>query len=395
MTEISERKTMKIIQFGEGNFLRAFVDWMMEKDSVMVVKPRPGKGLEHLLSHQCRYYVCIQGIKEGQIVNEIEQMESIAGAINPYEDYQSYLRLAEEESVRFVISNTTEAGIVFDPACQFVDAPALSYPGKLTQLLYHRWKHFQGATDKGIIILPCELIFHNGKNLQNTIRQYITHWNLEEDFRQWVEQCCPIYNTLVDRIVSGAPTDEEEQQFEQSLKEDGYTLQEHPIFVKAEPYHLWVIEAPESLRQELPLRHTDFNIVFTDDENPYHERKVTLLNAPHTVMSALGTEMGLETVEECMKHPNLGPTIQKMMREELQPTLLPMGFSKEELDQYTSDIIDRFLNPFLHHRLSSIRLNAISKCKTRLLPPIQRYSEQKGIMPTMLVKGLMANIRLE
>ena len=153
---------MKIIQFGEGNFLRAFVDWMMEKDSVTIVKPRPGKGLERLLEQQCRYYVCVQGMKEGEVINKIERIESIAGAINPYEDHAAYLRLAEAEDARFVVSNTTEAGIAFDPACKLQDAPALSYPGKLTQLLYHRWKHFQGDKDKGLVILPCELIFHNG-----------------------------------------------------------------------------------------------------------------------------------------------------------------------------------------------------------------------------------------
>lgn len=386
---------MKIIQFGEGNFLRAFVDWMMEKDSVTIVKPRPGKGLERLLEQQCRYYVCVQGMKEGEIIDKIERIESITGAINPYEDHAAYLRLAEAEDARFVVSNTTEAGIAFDPACKLQDTPALSYPGKLTQLLYHRWKHFQGDKDKGLVILPCELIFHNGTNLQSTIQQYINHWKLEDAFAQWIEACCPIYNTLVDRIVSGTPTEEEQPQFETRIKAAQGALQGNPICVKAEPYHLWVIEAPESLRQELPLRNENFNIVLTRDENPYHERKVTLLNAPHTVMSALGTELGLETVEDCMKHPTLGPALQQMIHEELIPTLLPLGFSQEELNNYSASITDRFLNPFLHHRLSSIRLNAISKCKARLLPPIQRYLDLKGSMPVMLVKGLMANINLE
>lgn len=388
----------QIIQFGEGNFLRAFVDWMMEPNSVVVVKPRPGKGLENLLSHQCRYFVCVQGMQNGQIVDEIEQVESIVRAINPYEQYDAYLKLAEQDSLRFVVSNTTEAGIAFDPDCKWEDAPALSYPGKLTQLLYHRWKHFEGATDKGLIILPCELIFHNGENLRKCINQYIELWQLEEGFKNWVDHCCPIYNTLVDRIVSGAPTEEEQQAFEQRLladKQDSSTANLAPIFVKTEPYHLWVIEAPQNVKDVLPLRDGNFNIVMTDDEHPYHERKVTLLNAPHTVMSALGTEMGLETVRDCMLHPSLGADLQQMMREELLPTLLPMGFEQQELDDYVNDITDRFLNPFLHHRLSSIRLNAISKCKARLLPPIERYEQLKGSMPTMLVKGLMTNIRLE
>lgn len=390
----------KIIQFGEGNFLRAFVDWMMEPGSVVVVKPRPGKGLENLLSHGCRYNVCVQGMQAGKVIDEIEEISSIASAINPYEQFDKYLELAESPSVQIVVSNTTEAGIAFDESCKLTDTPALSYPGKLTQLLYHRWQHFGGDTTKGLTILPCELIFHNGANLRKCIEQYIGLWELPEAFREWLDACCPIYNTLVDRIVSGAPTEEEQKAFEERLiKEDKLTESEAatlpPIFVKAEPYHLWVIEAPESVRQQLPLRSDNINIVFTDDEHPYHERKVTLLNAPHTVMSAIGTEMSLETVRDCMLHPTLGPELKTLMCEELLPTLLPMGFNQKELEAYANDITDRFLNPFLHHRLSSIRLNAISKCKARLLPPIERYFQINGKMPTILVKGLMANIRLE
>lgn len=389
----------RIIQFGEGNFLRAFVDWMMEPGSVVVVKPRPGKGLENLLNHGCRYNVCVQGMQAGKVIDEIEEISSIAAAINPYEQYDEYLKLAETPHMQIVVSNTTEAGIAFDPECKMDDMPALSYPGKLTQLLYHRWKHFEGATDKGLTILPCELIFHNGTNLRKCIHQYIELWHLEEAFLEWVDKCCPIYNTLVDRIVSGAPTEEEQAAFEKRLIEErrlkaSEVASLHPIFVKAEPYHLWVIEAPETVKSLLPLRDADINIVFTDDEHPYHERKVTLLNAPHTVMSAIGTEMGLETVRDCMLHPTLGPELQALMREELLPTLLPMGFRQEELESYANDITDRFLNPFLHHRLSSIRLNAISKCKARLLPPIERYQQINGRMPEILIKGLIANVRL-
>lgn len=365
---------IKIIQFGEGNFLRAFVDWMMQENSIMVVKPRPGKGLERLLEAGCRYQVRLQGIAAGQPVDTIETINSIGGAINPYEQHDEYLRLAESPDVKFVISNTTEAGIAFDPECKLSDAPALSYPGKLTQLLFHRYQFYKGDTSRGLIILPCELIFHNGRELKNCVNQYIDLWQLGEDFKQWFESCCPIYSTLVDRIVPGG---------------------NEPGVVMAEPYHLWVIEGPESLREQLPLRDGDFNLVFADSEEPYHQRKVTLLNAPHTVMSAIGTEMGLETVRDCMLHPKLGPFLQALMKEELIPTLVPMGFEEAELIQYVADVTDRFLNPHLHHRLSSIRLNAISKCKARLLPPIQRYFELKGVMPERLCKGLISNINLE
>ncbi len=387
----------KIIQFGEGNFLRAFVDWMVEEmnlrtdfdGSVVVVKPRPGDGMKAFQEAGCRYTVCIQGQQDGQVIDLLQPIHSISRAINPYEDCQAFFQLATQESLRFVVSNTTEAGIEFDPTCKLADQPATSYPAKLTQLLYRRWQHFKGSPAHGLIILPCELILHNGHELRRCVEQYIELWNLEDDFAQWARDYCPIYSTLVDRIVSGKPTPEEFAQLQER------TGGQESIFVKAEPYHLWVIEAPGTLEDELPLRKAGLNALFVSDESPYHERKLTLLNAPHTVMAALGSEMGLETVRECLIHPRLSAFLQEMMHEELLPTLLPLGLSQEDLESYIREVTDRFLNPFLHHRLISIRLNSISKCKARLLPPIERYFELKGQMPTRLSQGLHANIRLD
>lgn len=387
----------KIIQFGEGNFLRAFVDWMVEEmnqrtdfdGSVVVVKPRPGDGMKAFQEAGCRYTVCIQGQQNGQVIDQLQPIKSISRAINPYEDTAAYFALAEQEGLRFVVSNTTEAGIEYDPSCKLTDQPATSYPAKLTQLLYRRWQHFQGSKQHGLIILPCELILHNGVELRRCVSQYIELWQLEESFAQWVEECCPIYSTLVDRIVSGKPTPEEFEQLQE--RTDG----KESILVKTEPYHLWVIEAPESIEQELPLQKAGLNVLWVDNEAPYHERKLTLLNAPHTVMAALGSELGLETVRDCLTHPKLSVFLQEMMHEELLPTLVPLGLKKEDLEAYIADVTDRFLNPFLHHRLISIRLNAISKCKARLLPPIERYFALKGEMPVRLSQGLHSNIRLE
>ena len=387
----------KIIQFGEGNFLRAFVDWMVQEmnqrtdfdGSVVVVKPRPGDGMKAFQEAGCRYTVCIQGQQNGQVIDQLQRIESISRAINPYEDADAFFALAEQEGLRFVVSNTTEAGIEFDPECKLTDRPATSYPAKLTQLLYRRWQHFKGDKAHGLIILPCELILHNGVELRRCIHEYIQHWQLEDAFTQWVEECCPVYSTLVDRIVSGKPTPEELELLQER------TGGKESIFVKAEPYHLWVIEAPESIEQELPLQKAGLNVLWVESEAPYHERKLTLLNAPHTVMAAMGCELGLETVRDCLTHPTLSVFLKEMMHEELLPTLLPLGLKKDELEAYIDDVTDRFLNPFLHHRLVSIRLNAISKCKARLLPPIQRYFELKGSMPTRLSQGLHSNIRLE
>lgn len=387
----------KIIQFGEGNFLRAFVDWMVEEmnqktdfdGSVVVVKPRPGDSMKAFQEAGCRYTVCIQGQQDGEVIDRLQPVTSISRAINPYEDAEAYFKLAEQEGLRFVVSNTTEAGIQFDATCKLADSPASSYPAKLTQLLYRRWQHFQGSSAHGLIILPCELILHNGVELRKCVRQYIELWQLEDAFAQWVEDYCPIYSTLVDRIVSGKPTPEEQEDLVER------TAGKESIFVKAEPYHLWVIEAPESVGEELPLCKAGLNVLWVSDESPYHERKLTLLNAPHTVMAAIGTEMGLETVRDCLTHPVLSKLLQEMMHEELLPTLLPLGLQQDDLETYIHEVTDRFLNPFLHHRLNSIRLNAISKCKARLLPPIQRYFDLKGVMPTHLSEGLHANIRLE
>lgn len=359
---------VKIIQFGEGNFLRAFVDWMMTPDSVVVVKPRPGKGLERLLACNCRYSVGLQGIDKGETVNVVEPVDSIAGAINPYEQHDEYLRLAELPDLKVVVSNTTEAGIQYDASCLFTDEPALSYPGKLTQLLYHRWQHFQGDKSRGLVILPCELIFHNGKALRECVGKYIDQWQLQPEFRQWVEECCLFYNTLVDRIVPGG---------------------DDPQVVKAEPYHLWVIEAPESVKSVLPLRRGDFNILFADDEQPYHQRKVTLLNGPHTALSAVGHLAGLETVRDCMLHPQVGQYVERVMMDELLPTVpLP----ETELVAFAQSIKERFLNPYVHHLLTSIMLNNLAKYRTRDLPSLHWHVDNRGVLPEALTLALAANL---
>lgn len=359
---------IKILQFGEGNFLRAFVDWMMTPDSVIVVKPRPGKGLERLLACNCRYSVGLQGIDRGTTVNTVEPVESIAGAINPYEQYDEFFRLAELPQLKVIVSNTTEAGIQFDASCRFDDTPALSYPGKLTQLLHHRWQHFKGDKAMGLVILPCELIFHNGRELRKCVNQYIDLWNLEPAFREWMEECCPFYNTLVDRIVPGG---------------------DDPLVVKAEPYHLWVIEAPKEVRNVLPLRNNDFNILFTDDEQPYHQRKVTLLNGPHTALSAVGHLAGLQTVRDCMLHPQVGQYVERVMMQELLPTIpLP----EAELVEFAESIKERFLNPYVHHLLTSIMLNNLAKYRTRDLPALRWHVEHRGALPQALTLALAANL---
>ena len=378
--------TEKVIQFGEGNFLRAFIDWIIWKTnsktdfnaSVVVVQPIQ-KGLVDLLNEQNGlYHLNLQGLQDGEAVDSIDMIDVISRGINPYEDFGSYLKLAEQSEIRFVISNTTEAGIAFDPTCKFDDAPASSYPGKLTQLLHHRWEYFKGAPDKGLLIFPCELIFENGKHLKECILEYIEHWNLEPSFKQWFLDSCGVYSTLVDRIVPGYPRDTAAQITERIGIED-------KLLDKAEIFHLWVIEAPASVAEEFPADKAGLHVLFVPSEAPYHERKVTLLNGPHTVLSPVGYLSGLDTVKECCEHPVIGKFVEKVMFHELMGTL---NLPEEELRQFASDVMDRFRNPFVKHFVTSIMLNSFPKFKTRDLPGLKTYLQRKGILPEGLVLGL-------
>jgi len=382
----AKKYTEKIIQFGEGNFLRAFVDWIVWKTnqktdfnaSVVVVQPID-RGMVDMLNEQDGlYHLNLQGIDKGQRVDSIELIDVISRGINPYADFAAYLKLAEQPEIRFIISNTTEAGIAFDPACRFTDAPASSYPGKLVQLLYHRFEYFKGDPAKGLIIFPCELIFLNGKELKRCIREYIKLWNLGDAFSQWFENSCGVYCTLVDRIVPGYPRDNAAELCEKVGYEDR-------LLDKAEIFHLWVIEAPKEVAAEFPADKAGLNVLFVPSEAPYHERKVTLLNGPHTVLSPVGYLSGLNTVRECCEDPVIGRFVNKVMYEELMQTL---NLPEAELRQFADSVKERFVNPFVKHFVTSIMLNSFPKFKTRDLPGLKTYLERKGTLPEGLVLGL-------
>ena len=380
----------KVIQFGEGNFLRAFVDWIIWNTNkatdfnagVVVVQPIDRGMVDMLNSQDGLYHVNLQGIDKGQPVDSIEMIDVINGGLNPYTQNGEFMALAETPDIRFVISNTTEAGIAFDPACRLEDKPASSYPGKLTQLLYRRYQHFNGDVTKGVIILPCELIFLNGKELKKCIYQYIDLWNLDEGFKSWFEQACGVYCTLVDRIVPGYPKDTIDQIHERIGFKDN-------LVVKGEIFHLWVIEAPETIAEEFPADKAGLNVLFVPSEAPYHERKVTLLNGPHTVLSPVGYLSGLDTVKECVEDPEVGQFVRKVMYAELMETL---NLPKEELQAFADSVVERFINPYVKHFVTSIMLNSFPKYKTRDLPGLKTYLERKGELPKGLVLGLAAII---
>jgi Mannitol-1-phosphate/altronate dehydrogenases len=390
----------KIIQFGEGNFLRAFVDWIIWNTnqktdfngSVVVVQPIERGMADWLNGQDCLYHVNLQGKENGQPVNTLERIDVISRALNPYTQNQAFMALAEQPEIRFVISNTTEAGIAYDDTCKFTDAPASSYPGKLVQLLYHRYKTFNGDPTKGLILMPCELIFLNGHHLKECIEKYIELWKEDlsadyADFKAWFEKYNYVCATLVDRIVPGFPRDTiNEIQQKISYKDN--------LVVKAESFHLWVIEKAENmtveqLKNEFPADKAGLHVLITDDEKPYHARKVTLLNGPHTVLSPVTFLSGVNIVRDACEHPVLGKYIHKVQFDELMQTLdLPM----DELQKFAGDVLERFENPFVDHQVTSIMLNSFPKFETRDLPGVKIYLQRKGELPQGLVFGLAAII---
>lgn len=390
----------RIIQFGEGNFLRAFVDWIIWNmdaktnfnGSVVVVQPIERGMVDWLNGQDCLYHVNLQGRLNGEAVNSLERIDVISRALNPYSQNAAFMALADQPEIRFVISNTTEAGITFDPACKFTDAPASSYPGKLVQLLYRRYKTFNGDPKKGLILMPCELIFLNGHHLKECIYQYIELWkeDLGADyagFKEWFTKYNYVCATLVDRIVPGFP------------RKDIAAIQEKVgyadnLVVQAEIFHLWVIEKPENmsideLREEFPAEKAGLHVLIAESEKPYHERKVTLLNGPHTVLSPVAYLSGINIVRDACNDPVIGKYIHKVQFEELMETInLPM----DELRQFASDVLERFNNPYVDHQVTSIMLNSFPKFETRDLPGLKTYLERKGQLPKGLVLGLAAII---
>lgn len=389
-TAVKVVRPERIIQFGEGNFLRCFVDWiisnMNEKtdfnSSVVVVQPIDKGMIDMINAQDGLYHVNLQGLEKGEVINSYRLIDVISRCLNPYTEYQSYLSLAEQPEMRFAISNTTEAGIAFDPACRLEDTPPSSYPAKLTQLLYHRYKFFNGAMDKGLIIFPCELIFLNGHKLKETIYQYIELWNLGEEFKTWFEQACGVYATLVDRIVPGFP-----RKTINEIKEHlGY---DDNLVVQGEAFHLWVIEAPESVAAEFPANKAGLNVLFVPSEKPYHERKVTLLNGTHTILSPITYLSGIDIVRDACKDEVIGKYIRKAMYEELMQTL---NLPEDELKAFAASVLERFENPFVDHQVTSIMLNAFPKFTARDLPSVKEYLSRKGELPYGIVLGLAALI---
>ncbi|MEO0472175.1 MAG: tagaturonate reductase [Bacteroidota bacterium] len=380
--------TNRILQFGEGNFLRAFADWMVHEmnrkadfDAGVVVVQPIADGLIDLLNEQGGLYTLYQnGIKNGEVVSEHKLIDCIQQAINPYEDYGAFLGQAENPDLRFVISNTTEAGISYHESDQLTDQPQQSFPGKLTAFLYRRYQAFEGASDKGLIHIPCELIKHNGEKLKTLILQYAEEWALGDDFVNWLNDHNVFCNTLVDRIVPGYPKD----RMEAIQAELGY---DDKLVTEGEQFHLWVIEGPAMVQEEFPATQCGLNVIFTDDMTPYRTRKVRILNGAHTSMVPVGYLYGIDTVREAVEDAIVGQFIQEAIFTEICPTL---DLPPDELRTFANDVLDRFRNPYLQHALISISLNSVSKWKTRVLPSVLMYIKRKNEIPPRLCFSLAA-----
>lgn len=373
----------RVIQFGEGGFLRGFVDYFLYKlnekevweGKVVVVQPIE-KGMCELLSSQnCEYNLYLRGIENGETVNERTHIDVISRCVNPYTEFDVYMELAANPDMRFIISNTTEAGIEYLGTEKLTDRPAKSYPAKLTQLLYKRYE----LGLPGFILIPCELIDNNAGFLKEYVLKYAKLWQLPEGFIKWINEECDFCNSLVDRIVTGYPRDEAEALW----KEIGY---QDNCLDTAEIFHLWVIEGHHE--DELPFNKAGYNIVWTDDVKPYKKRKVRILNGGHTSMVLGAYLYGLTTVGECLKDETVSAFLKKCIFDEIVPTL---GNTETDIN-FGKAVLERFSNPFIKHQLLSIALNSVSKFQVRVLPTILEYKEKYGAYPPALTFSMAALI---
>lgn len=381
----------RIIQFGEGNFLRAFVDWQVDllnehtdlNSGVVIVRPIDSTFPPSLSTQDGLYTTIIRGLNEqGEAVSDARLIRSVNREISVYSDYDAFLKLAHNPEMRFVFSNTTEAGISYHAGDKFEDAPAVSYPAKLTRLLFERYSHFKGAQDKGWIIIPCELIDYNGDALRELVLRYAQEWSLPAAFITWLDQANVFCSTLVDRIVTGYPRDEATQLEAELGYHDGF-------LDTAEHFYLFVIQGPKSLAAELRLDKYPLNVLIVDDIKPYKERKVAILNGAHTALVPVAFQSGLDTVGEAMNDTEICAFVEKAIYEEIIPVL---DLPRDELESFACAVTGRFRNPYIKHQLLSIALNGMTKFRTRILPQLLAGQRMSGKLPARLTFALAALI---
>lgn len=369
----------RVMQFGEGNFLRAFVDYFIDVlnektgfNSKVVLCQPIAPGLADMINEQEGLYTLfLRGFENGKKVNDKRVISCVSRCLNPYTDYEAVLGCAENPDLRYIACNTTEAGITYDPSCQFADVPAGSYPGKLTQFLYRRFETFGKEAGKGFVILSCELIDNNGKELEKCVLNYARQWDLGGEFIDWIKEENLFCSTLVDRIVTGYPRNEAAA----ICEELGY---QDSIIDTGEIFGFWVIEGPESLKKELLFEEAGLPVIICSDHKPYKQRKVRILNGAHTSFVLGAYLSGQDIVRNCMDDEVICSFMNKTIYDEIIPTLtLP----KEELMSFAASVAERFKNPFIDHALLSISLNSTSKWKARVMPSLKAYVEKTGALP--------------
>lgn len=384
------KRAEKVLQFGDGNFLRGFIDWMIHRmnragvfdGSVVVVRPRRNGSLATLNSQDGLFTLLLRGIYQGKTINELERIESISRGINPYTEWDAFAETARNPEMFWIVSNTTEAGIQYThcekPAGECPD----SFPAKLTAWLAERFSAFEGSAESGVTCLPCELIEDNGAQLKACILKHASDWRLGDGFTAWIEQHCTFLNTMVDRIVPGFP----EAEAPAIAAQQGYT---DALLCAAEVYHSMVIEGPDSAKAALPFEAAGLNVEWTDDLQPYRTRKVGILNGAHTSTVLAAYLGGIDTVVDMMQDPDFGPFVEQTLYAELVASL---DFEKSALESFAASVIERFQNPYIRHELLSISLNSVSKWSVRVLPRVKRYVELKQAIPERLAFSMAALI---
>lgn len=378
------------IQFGEGNFLRAFVDYCIQilndktsfSGKVNIIQPLPEGMIEQLKIQNGKYNLFHEGIIQGKTIRDRMQINCVKQMNNPYQEFDQFLELAENENLTFVFSNTTEAGIVLDTKDQFTEKPPRSFPGKLTRLLHHRYKTFNGDPSKVLHIMPSELIEQNGTKLKKIILELSKIWKLEDHFISWINQN-HFYNTLVDRIVPGFPKKDLDFYKKELFFDD-------QLIVTCEPFFLWVIEGNPELLKIFPIdRLKEIDVKVVPDLGIFRTRKVRILNGSHTTMVPVGLLHGTKTVSDILKNDFLKTFLSQTLFDEIIPSV---DLDKQQLNDYAHSVLERFSNPFIIHKLESISLNSISKFKVRVLPSLISYLRKQGKVPKNLTFSMAALI---
>ena len=387
-TYLAPDRPVKIIQFGEGNFLRAFVDWILQDlnrknvicADVAVVQPTPRGRVRDLERQDGLYSVCLEGIEKGERVQSWEMIDVIRDLIDPYTEYEKYIDYAKNPDIEIVISNTTEAGIALDSTDTDFSVCPKSFPGKLLAFLKARYDCFNGDASKGLAIIPCELIDHNGDELKRILTELAKINGMDENFISWLTTANHFTNTLVDRIVPGYPKDTAAQ----ICEEKGYN---DTSIVKGEIFHLWVLQNEPFVYEKLPADKSGLNVIFTDDITPYKQRKVKILNGSHTSMVPIAYLCGIDTVREAVTDEDVGKFIRELINSEIKPTI---DLPADEMDAFANSVIERFMNPFIRHELMSIALNSTTKFRTRLLPSYNDYRAKFGKSPKHILFAFAA-----